>query len=73
MLMTILYMPRVGRQAQPKYTPDVCSDSMSEKFSAGKFATRQTYTDLISGGRKSVYYYQENRKRELVEYIRSIF
>ena len=42
MLMTILYMPRVESLAQPKYTPDVCSDSMSEKFSAGKFATRQT-------------------------------
>ena len=39
MLITILYTPRVESPAQPKYTPDVCSDTTSEKFSAGKLAT----------------------------------
>ena len=39
MLITILYTPCVESPAQPKYTPDVCSDTTSEKFSAGKLAT----------------------------------
>jgi hypothetical protein len=38
MLITILYTPRVESPAHPKYTPDVCSDTTSEKFSAGKLA-----------------------------------
>jgi hypothetical protein len=46
--MAILYTPRVESPAQPKYTPDVCSDSRSEKFSADKFATRQTENKFIS-------------------------
>jgi hypothetical protein len=65
MLMTILYTPRVESPAQPKYTPDVCSDSMSEKFSAGKFATRQTNIKLSVI--RSVLLLK-NQKREL-EYI----
>jgi len=43
-LITILYIPRVESPAQPKYTPDVYSDTTSEKFSAGKLATVQNKT-----------------------------
>jgi hypothetical protein len=42
MLMTILYIPLPGKDAQPKYTPEVCSDSTSEKLSADKLASRKT-------------------------------
>lgn len=38
MLMTILYIPLPDKAAQPKYTPEVCSDSISEKLSADKLA-----------------------------------
>jgi hypothetical protein len=48
MLITILYIPRVESPAQPKYTPDVCSDTTSEKFSAGKFAVVQKQSHQCS-------------------------
>lgn len=41
MLMTILKIPRLDSPAQPKYTPEVCSERTEEKFSAGKLAARK--------------------------------
>lgn len=41
MLMTILKTPRLDSLAQPKYTPEVCSERTQEKFSAGKLAARK--------------------------------
>jgi len=48
MLITILYIPRFESPAQPKYTPDVCSDTTSEKFSAGKLAAVQKQNNQCS-------------------------